>query len=178
MKSILLAAALLVFGASAASAQFVIAPSGGLTLMGHDVVQEDGSTKKEWEQLADILAEVGYQFAWNSDGTYWGEIVALYGAQVDQSDMWGLGVRSYLDFNPSNNVYPGFGVLGFAIPSQQEFVDETSIVVGGELLLEVLLPDADGSDNGNKITAYAGLYDSVSGDEFQIVRFGIRTAIN
>lgn len=150
---------------AAASAQ-VIAGSGS----GAALLIKDGKT----EAVGQVLAEVGYRFPFNLQQTSFGELVAIYGANVNNGQLGGLLYRHYIDTIPGNGVMPGITGGFFAVGAEDIVgLTQTTIFAGGGALLDI----TPGTDT-DKITGYGEFYKSVSGDAATLIRFGIRAALN
>lgn len=143
----------------------LIAGAGG----GGSFLVRDGKTV----EVGEILTEIGYRFALSADGTHAGELVALYGQQVNSGQAGGMAYRHYVDWNKKNNVRPGFTLGGFALGSGDVVeLTQTTLFLGGGVLLDITPQDDD------TVQGYAEVYESFAGDEGTLVRFGIRAAMN
>jgi hypothetical protein len=151
---------------SAVQAQVVVGGSGAATMMisgGH--VVNTGSA----------IGEIEYQFPWADaeESRHWGALVGYLGvASEGGGEQMGLGYRHYIR---TGTVYPGFGFGAFTLGTHTPLVDELSIFVGPEIILEVPMSEED----GDIVTGFVGVYPVVAGvDGVMVIRAGIRAALN
>lgn len=171
MKYLLILAAVLCF-AMPAAAQFSVNPN-----VGAAYILKDGETTR----VGELLADLGYGFALTEDGKWYGEMLALYGISDVGSQLGGLGFRTYVQ---QGGVYPGLGVQMFVVDAGTvPGIDKTSITVAPEVLLEIpwssetVLEDGTILIEESMVAAYGAVYFPVSGEDFTMLRFGIRVGI-
>lgn len=97
--------------------------------------------------------------------------IGLSSVYDTESETEGFAIRYYRDLLSSNPLVPGIGIGGFRLDQDNiGILDQNTIVLGGDFVLDAEIPF------GGKIlpvSAALGFYTSVTGDDVQLLRFGV-----
>jgi len=158
MRRTLIALAVLLL-AVPATANVTLGPGGSVTYL---------RTEDQTKDVGNLFAELEWSTPIDEDGKHWLGMMGAY----DGDAFAGMGVRWYFQ-QAGGVIYPGLGVSAYTLSQDSELVEETTILVGPEVMLEVGVPVGDAY---LPVTMFAGLFPSLEGDEVTMIRFGIRVS--
>lgn len=139
------------------SAQLLIAPGGGAT-----IVIVDGDNGKEAKSVGDMFTKAEYQFPLDSAETHFLGVLGFY----DGDAFGGFGLRYYRDV-VGNGVYPLVGANLSILDSNREFVDELTVLLGVEIGVEIWVPGP--GDTSFPLTISGGIRHATIGTEIDVI---------
>lgn len=113
-------------------AQVTAGPNSGMTF----VITDGESGEKEANRIGDLFTQVAVDFP-IGDGPHAASLVLLY----DGDDQGGFGLRYFNKAAPGFS--PGLGVSFSVLGDERPFVDELTILLGGEFLIKASVPVGD-----------------------------------
>jgi len=140
--------------ASPVMADLTLGPGGSATF-----IRENGQTEK----VGDLFAEVEYSVNLDEMARHWLGLMAAY----DGDEFAGLGLRYYIS-SAGGAIYPGLGISAYTLGA--DTVDQNTVLVGGEVLLEMRVGIGSGA---LPLKAFVGWYPAVDGAEVTMYRFGL-----
>jgi hypothetical protein len=124
---------------------------------------EEPSSKND-----NVFGELEFQTGLgDSTSPHWLAAVLL----TDGDAFGGGGIRYYRGYVGSA-AYPGFGIAAISLGAEQGIVARHTVFFGIEALLELYVPYSD--EASAPITAFFGVFPSVSGDDGTLFRFGAK----
>jgi hypothetical protein len=149
---------MLVLGVSPAAAQLSVSPGWSVMLLD----TEEPSSRND-----NVFGELEFQTGLgDSMSPHW-----LAAMVLSDGDAFAGGGLRYYHGREESAAFWGFGIAAVSLGEEQGIVARHTVFVGAEFLLELWVP------YGNEdapVTAFAGAFPSVAGDDGTLFRFGIK----
>jgi len=126
----------------------------------------DGKTTRD---VGDLFGEIEYQ-APIADHSWLGAVIATDGGGF--GGFAGIGIRYYYG-SADAAVFPGIGVATFRYTGKHQLIDEFTMLLGGELVVEMNVPWGESS---LPLVLLMGHYPSIDGADISMSRFGVKLA--
>jgi len=160
MRMFLALVGLLILPSLAFGQTLTVAPSAGA-----NIFITDGPDGKVAEKVGDLWTKLEVQMPLGEYDTHWMSVLGYY----DGDDFGGFGLRYYN--RVSEGVFPGFGFNVTILDAEREQVDQLTVMLGGEFLLEVWVPGP--GDTTFPITLLAGMSVDVVGSDVTMIPLGL-----